>query len=272
MGLTRAGGESSGRCRPAVHGVDRWHGGSGLVGCESGGRPVAACCCASWERVEQQQQTVCCRPDSAGERRLPPKTDLHLLPVRPLHLKTFRSRRRIFIRVVASGMRFRPRSIPTKRRSAVLSSNASSQAASARLNRCWTKYIRSMPSKPTVGRPLPDLGSCGSITLQSSACPRSIALRRAASCARGPIRLAASSPDRLISPRAYGARGRPSDPGRRRSWRMTASREPVRKPARDCRHQAIGIPCPVGPPSRSAATWDRWRQSPGKSRRWRWSG
>ena len=70
----------------------------------------------------------------------------------------FSSRRRNFNSVVASGTRSRPRSMPTKRRNAVLSSSASSHAASAKLNQCCTKYIRSMRSKPTGGRPLPAFG------------------------------------------------------------------------------------------------------------------
>ena len=48
--------------------------------------------------------------------------------------------------------------MPTKRRRAVLSSKASSHATSARLNQCCTKYIRSMRSSPTGGRPLPAFG------------------------------------------------------------------------------------------------------------------
>lgn len=63
-----------------------------------------------------------------------------------------------FNSVVPSGTRSRPRSIPTKRRSDVLSSSASSHAWSARLNQCCTKYIRSIYGSGTGGRPLPAFG------------------------------------------------------------------------------------------------------------------
>lgn len=50
----------------------------------------------------------------------------------------------------------------------MLFSSASSQAASARLDQCCRKYIRSICSRPTGGLPLPAFRSCGSNTLHSS--------------------------------------------------------------------------------------------------------
>jgi len=55
-----------------------------------------------------------------------------------------------------------------KRLSAVLSSNASSQASSARLNQCCTMYMRSMRFSPIGGRTLPAFGQCRSITSHSA--------------------------------------------------------------------------------------------------------
>lgn len=42
--------------------------------------------------------------------------------------------------------------MPTKRRRLTLSYNASSQSRSARLNRCWMSWMRSMRSRPMGGR------------------------------------------------------------------------------------------------------------------------
>jgi len=70
----------------------------------------------------------------------------------------FSSRRLNSSKVVASGTRSRPRSMPTKRRSEGLSSKASSHAWSPRLNPCCTKYMRNMRCSPTCGRPLAGLG------------------------------------------------------------------------------------------------------------------
>jgi hypothetical protein len=74
------------------------------------------------------------------------------------------SGRRNFSSVVPSGTRSHPSSMPTKRRKLALSSSASSQASSARLNQCCMKCMRNMRSKPIGGLPLPALGQCGSIT------------------------------------------------------------------------------------------------------------
>ncbi len=56
----------------------------------------------------------------------------------------FFSVRRNFSSVVPSDARSRPRSIPTNRRGATLSSSASSRASSAKLNQCCTKYTYSL--------------------------------------------------------------------------------------------------------------------------------
>src|SRR5262249_25886438 len=61
--------------------------------------------------------------------------------------------------------------------------SASSTAGSERLNQCWRKYIRSMRSNPTGGRPFPAFGYTGSMRPHSSrhGTTRSISVRN---CAR----------------------------------------------------------------------------------------
>ncbi len=70
--------------------------------------------------------------------------------------------------VVSSGTGSRPRSIPTNARIVGESYSASSTAGSERLNQCWRKYIRSIRSSPTGGRPFPGCGYTGSMRAQSS--------------------------------------------------------------------------------------------------------
>jgi hypothetical protein len=60
--------------------------------------------------------------------------------------------------VVSSGTGSRPKSMPTKSRITTESYSASSTAGSDRLNHCCRKYMRSIRSTPTGGRPLPALG------------------------------------------------------------------------------------------------------------------
>src|SRR3990172_13068737 len=66
------------------------------------------------------------------------------------------------------GVLGRPRSMPTNARMVGESYSASSTAGSDRLNHCWRKYIRSMRSRPTGGRPLPAWGYTGSMRAQRS--------------------------------------------------------------------------------------------------------
>ncbi len=67
----------------------------------------------------------------------------------------FSSKRRNFNKVVASGALSRPRSIPTKRRIAWLSYNASSIASSENPKHRCAMYMRSILSRPIGGRPPP---------------------------------------------------------------------------------------------------------------------
>src|SRR5206468_11044582 len=70
--------------------------------------------------------------------------------------------------VVSSGTGSRPRSLPTNVRMIGESYSAASTAGSERLNQCWRKYIRSIRSTPTGGRPFPGFGYTGSIRAHSS--------------------------------------------------------------------------------------------------------
>src|SRR5262245_19668655 len=85
--------------------------------------------------------------------------------------------------VVSSGTGSCPRSMPTNARIVGESYSASSTAGSERLNQCWRKYIRSMRSNPTGGRPFPAFGYTGSMRPHSSrhGTTRSISVRN---CAR----------------------------------------------------------------------------------------
>src|SRR2546428_3006332 len=85
--------------------------------------------------------------------------------------------------VVSSGTGSRPRSIPTNARIVGESYSVSSTAGSERLNQCCRKYMRSIRSTPTGGRPLPAFGYTGSILAHSSrhGTTRSISARN---CAR----------------------------------------------------------------------------------------
>src|SRR4029450_11569890 len=71
--------------------------------------------------------------------------------------------------------------------------SASSTAGSDRLNQCWRKYIRSMRSTPTGGRPLPAFGYTGSIRAPSArhGTTRSISARN---CARRVVFVYFSNP------------------------------------------------------------------------------
>jgi hypothetical protein len=53
---------------------------------------------------------------------------------------------------------FMPEVNPAEARNAGMSYKASSHTSSARLNQLTTKYIRSIRSKPTGGRPFPTFG------------------------------------------------------------------------------------------------------------------
>src|SRR5262249_31650433 len=84
--------------------------------------------------------------------------------------------------VVSSGTGSRPRSMPTNARIVGESYSASSTAGAERLNQCWRKYIRSMRSRPTGGRPFPGFGYSGSMRAHSSrhGTTRSISARNCA--------------------------------------------------------------------------------------------
>src|ERR1700685_1325003 len=66
--------------------------------------------------------------------------------------------------VVSSGAGSCPKSIPTNCLITGESYRASSTAGSDKLNHCCKKYIRSIRSTPTGGRPFPGFGECGSIS------------------------------------------------------------------------------------------------------------
>lgn len=93
------------------------------------------------------------------ESRNPALSNKSTTPAKSRSPSLFRSSRwRKFSNVVASGMGSLPKSNWQKRRADAGSYRNSSQASSARLNQCATKYMRSMRSKPRGGRPFPALG------------------------------------------------------------------------------------------------------------------